>query len=141
MYNELVQVMAIVNRRDLITMRTFRIVYAVASILPGLFYSVGGELGLLTSSGGGFASFIVPFLLGFVANWGMVALVVVGVIIDEQMRWWYLGYPILMGLNIGLNQMLPFGVADQVSYLMPFLVAVIGGYMLYQTFRKHPHIA
>ena len=66
MYNELVKVMAIVNRRDLITMRTFRIVYAVASILPGLFYSVGGELGLLTSSGGGFASFIVPFLLGFV---------------------------------------------------------------------------
>ncbi|QVI38214.1 hypothetical protein KTT66_04165 [Lacticaseibacillus casei] len=122
-------------------MRTFRIVYAVASILLGLFYSVGGELGLLTSSGDGFASFIVPFLLGFVANWGMVALVIVGVIIDKQMRWWYLGYPVLMGLNIGLNQMLPVSVADQVSYLMPFLVAVIGGYMLYQTFRKKPHIA
>ncbi|KRK12935.1 hypothetical protein FD51_GL002088 [Lacticaseibacillus zeae DSM 20178 = KCTC 3804] len=141
MYNGLVKAGVIVNRRDLITMRTFRIVYAIASILLGLFYSVGGELGLLTFSGDGFASFIVPFLLGFVANWGMVALVVVGVIIDKPMRWWYLGYPVLMGLNIALNQMLPIGVADQASYLMPFLVAVIGGYMLYRTFRKKPHIA
>ncbi|MDU8967889.1 MAG: hypothetical protein E7H45_00505 [Lacticaseibacillus rhamnosus] len=122
-------------------MKKLRIVYAIVSIFLGLFYSIGGELGLLTSSGSGVASFLVPFLLGFVANWSMIALVIAGLIVDKQMRWWYLGYPALMGINIGLNLILPLQLADQASYLAPFLVAIIGGYMLYRTVKQRPDAA
>lgn len=80
-------------------------------------------------------------LLGFVANWGMIALVIAGLIVDKQMRWWYLGYPALMGINIGLNLILPLQLADQASYLAPFLVAIIGGYMLYRTVKQRPDAA
>ncbi|EGF36335.1 hypothetical protein AAULR_07141 [Lacticaseibacillus rhamnosus MTCC 5462] len=64
-------------------------------------------------------------MLGFVANWGMIALVIAGLIVDKQMRWWYLGYPALMGINIGLNLILPLQLADQASYLAPFSLRLL----------------
>ena len=46
-----------------------------------------------------------------------------------------------MGINIGLNLILPLQLADQASYLAPFLVAIIGGYMLYRTVKQRPDAA